>query len=172
MKIMVMRHADALTRAEAQVAYDAQRPLSSLGRRQAELMGRALSGVACIPEPVLTSPFIRTQETAAIICNQLGTGAPQPLILLAPGSGTDDLLRAAVNYGNPGLKWVLAVMHEPDISLVLGRLLYGGKPCPFTVQYGDLYALEISFSHGQSSGQLRFFLSADFLEDSTATTLT
>lgn len=164
MKIMVMRHAAALSRKEAKVAYDAQRPLSELGRRQAERTGRALRELGCVPNPVVTSPFVRTQESASIICRQFHEPVvPFPLIILAPGSSRDELLRAAVNYGNPAMRWMLAVMHEPDISLILGTLLYDAKPYPFPVREGDLFGLEIHVSHGKSNAELLFYIGADFL---------
>jgi phosphohistidine phosphatase SixA len=160
MKIMVMRHSAALTRAEAKVAYDAQRPLSDDGRAQAIRLGKSLQALGCVPNPVVTSPFVRTQETASLMCRQFAEAiTPFPLIILAPGSSRDELLRAAVNYGNTALNWMLAVMHEPDVSYILSSLLMAGKTYPIPIQEGDLFALDISIRRGNSTAELLFYLS-------------
>lgn len=165
MKIMVMRHAHALGRVEANVAYDAQRPLSPAGREDAARVGRFLSAIGCEPNPVVTSPFVRTQETAALVCQHFHSSVtPFPLIILAPGASRDELLRAAVNYGNTALQWMLAVMHEPDVSYILSTLVNNGKPYPFPIAEGELFALDVSIRHGKSSAKLLFHLQPQFLE--------
>jgi phosphohistidine phosphatase SixA len=123
-------------------------------------VGKALQALGCVPNPVVTSPFVRTQETAALICRQFAEPiAPFPLIILAPGSSRDELLRAAVNYGNTALNWMLAIMHEPDVGYILSSLLMGGKTYPIPIQEGDLFALDVTIRRGQSTAALQFYLS-------------
>lgn len=160
MKIMIMRHAQALSRDESEVPYDAERPLSPTGLEQARQVGRLLNQLELVPDPVVSSPFTRTLETASVICQAFDNGQkPQPLSILAPGSGPDELLRAAVNYRQDPDGWILAVMHEPDVGFVLGLLLAGGKAFPCAVRPGDIYAVNVQPRHGQTGAELVFSFS-------------
>ncbi len=160
MRILLMRHAHALSRAEANVAYDAERPLSSTGRTEAQAAAQLLRALGALPDTVVCSPFVRAQETAALICRALGAGrTPQALSSLAPGSGPEDLLRAVVNYRRNEQAWLLAVMHEPDVSQILGSLLLRGAPFPLPVAPSDLYALDVQVACVDCCGRLLFALS-------------
>ena len=155
MKCILMRHSEALDRDVANVPFDADRPLSELGKVHAQLVGEFLASQGIYPDPVVCSPFIRTQESAAITCKALGSGVePRPVTILAPGSSTDELLRAMVNYREPDSRWFMAVIHEPDISLILGNLLCSGKSYPMPVYPGDMFILTITTELGQSRGSL------------------
>ena len=166
MRIMIMRHAQALTRQQANVPYDADRPLSEAGRAEASRLGRFLHRHNLLPDPIVCSPFIRTQETAALIAKELGGHhGPMPLTLLAPGSGPDELLRAAMNHGQTDQRWLLAVLHEPDVSHILSQLLFGDRSWPQAVKTGDLFALDIRRGHGGSRAELTLFLAAARLPD-------
>jgi phosphohistidine phosphatase len=166
MKIMVMRHADALGKAAAAVEYDAERPLSDRGRVDAQRVGAALLALGCAPADLLSSPLIRSQETAAIVAEAVG-GDPQaviPLSVLSPGSGPDELLRAVSTHGDAEHDWVLAVMHEPDVSHILGVTLFGGRECPLPVYPGDLFALDLQSAGGHTRASLAFALSQTVLD--------
>lgn len=124
MQILVMRHADALSRSKSDVKYDAERPLSEKGREQATAMGRLLASLAIAPDLIICSPFIRAQETAERVGAELKEKIePLPLTELAPGSALDDLLCAAAQYGENGTRRMLAVLHQPDVSGILASVL-------------------------------------------------
>ncbi len=155
MKIIVMRHTDALSREQAAVPYDADRPLSEIGREHARMVGRFLLSQKLLPAPVLCSPFVRTQECAALVCDGLASGVqPIPVTILAPGSSTNELLKAAQSYADSWNAWLLAVLHEPDVSHILGNLLFNGEDCPLSVKQGDVFVLEVQSGHGHSRGTL------------------
>lgn len=160
MNIILMRHAGALSKQAAGAKFDADRPLSTVGRDQARQAGRMLSHLGCLPNPIVCSPFVRTQETASLVNEQLPTPVPVlPLTILAPGSSSDELLRAVLNHAEPTKRWVLAVLHEPDISHILGTWLYGDGPYPFAVTEGDLFVVRVQISRGRSSGTLLSYYS-------------
>ncbi len=155
MRIMLMRHADALSRAAAGAKFDADRPLSTVGREQARLVGQLIAHYGTLPTPIVCSPFVRTQETAALVNEQLPAPAQiLPLTILAPGSGSDELLRAMLNYADPANNWVLAVLHEPDVSCILGAWLYPDARYPFEVHPGDLFAVSLEIGHGKCAARL------------------
>jgi len=160
LQIIVMRHTHAISRESCAVPYDAERALSDTGREQARHVGNILRHVDLVPDPIVSSPFLRAQETAALVCEQFPeVTRPLPLTILAPGSGTDELLRAAINYGETDSRWMLAVMHEPDVGYILGNLLFEGRACPFPVLPGDVFALDITVSRGQIRALLALYIS-------------
>ncbi len=162
MKIMIMRHTAALTREDADVPYDADRPLSEVGKENAVRLGQLLQREGWIPNPIVCSPFIRTQETASLIAGELTADiSPMPLTILAPGSSADELLRAAQNFGDTENRWMLAVLHEPDVGHILGSLLFDGRTYPWTVKTGDLYALQVQSGRGRSFAELLAYVSPD-----------
>lgn len=55
---------------------DCDIPLSNLGERQSQTLGNWLARNAEAPDAVLTSPFLRAEQTAAIICRSAGWKAP------------------------------------------------------------------------------------------------
>jgi phosphohistidine phosphatase len=155
MNIIMMRHSEALSRRDAEVPYDADRPLSDLGRQHAARLGMFLTKNGLAPESVVCSPFVRTQECAGILCrNLLNEVTPLPLTILAPGCGSTDLLRAAQDYAQSAKRWMLAVLHEPDVSHILSKLIFHGEGCPLTVFQGDLFAMRVSCGYGKSNASL------------------
>lgn len=155
MKIIMMRHSEALSRRDAEVPYDADRPLSELGRQHAIRLGKFLTTNGFVPQHVVCSPFVRTQECAGIVCQNLPNDlTPLPLTILAPGCGSTDLLRAAQDYAQSAKRWMLAVLHEPDVSHILSKLVFNGEGCPFTVYQGDVFAMRVACGYGSSNADI------------------
>ena len=159
MKILIMRHGAALPRQAAGVNYDAERPLAQAGRAHSRKVGATLLAAGLTPETVIASPAVRTQTTAELVCRQL----PEPPAIipvpeLMSGSASDELLRSASLHAS-GSGWTLAVMHEPDISYVLGMLLFAGRQYPFMVQPGDIFGLIVNTHGGSPRAELSFFYS-------------
>ncbi len=166
MSIIIVRHSKALSRQEANVCYDADRPLSEAGQEQARRLGRFLQHQGLRPDPIICSPFVRTEECAALIAGELDAEiSPTPVTMLVPGSGPDELLRAAMDHGGVADRWLLAVLHEPDIGHILGALLLEDKPWPLAVHAGDLFALEVHCDHGRSRGELVLYYSPSRFPD-------
>jgi 8-oxo-(d)GTP phosphatase len=69
MRLLLARHADAGHR-QGSNPDDRLRPLSPLGRRQAELLAERLGPMA--PARVLTSPYRRCLQTVEPLCRDLG----------------------------------------------------------------------------------------------------
>lgn len=159
-----MRHAEAHSRASAGVAYDAERPLTERGRHHAHGLGRLLRAMGLVVDPIVSSPFVRAMQTAALVSREFGGNLePLALSILAPGAGPEELLRAGVNYPPRKHAWLLAAMHEPDVSHILGSLLCDGKTLPLTVLPGDCFGLVISVAKSESRAQLVFSCSPALL---------
>src|SRR4051812_8846408 len=72
MELYVLRHAIALSAAEAGVSQDAERPLSSEGREKMKRIGAAMKEIGVEPDLVLSSPYLRARETALMAHDALG----------------------------------------------------------------------------------------------------
>jgi phosphohistidine phosphatase len=152
-----MRHAEALSRAEAGVAYDAERPLTERGRLHARGLGKILRAMGIVADPVVSSPFVRAMQTATLVGHEFSSSLePLAISILAPGAGPEELLRAGVNYPRRRHAWMLAVMHEPDISHILGSLICDGKTLPMAVLPGDCFGLQIMVARSETRAQLAF----------------
>jgi phosphohistidine phosphatase len=108
--IYLLRHGDA----EDGNGEDSARRLTEKGRRQAEAAGRALAAMGAQIEACLTSPKLRSAETARLACEALGVEPEEAGELR--GGGFDALELAA------GRSEVLLVGHEPDFSNEVARL--------------------------------------------------
>ncbi|MFT5126686.1 MAG: phosphohistidine phosphatase [Rhodothermales bacterium] len=159
MKILVMRHGAALPRQAAGVDYDVERPLAQAGSAHSRKVGATLFAAGLVPETVIASPAVRTQTTAELVCRQFPE-PPQiiPVPELMSGSGSDELLRNVSSHAT-GTGWTLAVMHEPDISYVLGMLLFAGRQYPFMVNPGDIFGLQVNTHVGAPRAELTFLYS-------------
>ena len=66
--LYILRHAEA----EPEARTDAERPLTSKGRDQAKAVGRFCCEHEIYPALVLTSPLVRAEQTAKLVCKELG----------------------------------------------------------------------------------------------------
>jgi len=111
-ELYFLRHADAGD-PEAWTRPDAERPLSSKGKRQTEHLAWFLESTGFRPDAILTSPKVRAEQTARPIAERLKVdltveprlGQPLDLAML------ESILTDA---GDP--KSVVVAGHDPDFS--------------------------------------------------------
>lgn len=122
MKVFLVRHAIAHERNRVRWPNDALRPLTSAGMQK---FRRAAGGLAkWMPRSarLLTSPFVRARETAALLAEARGSKKPVECVELAadkPFSQAFELLRSQKD------KAVILVGHEPYLSAFLSIALAG-----------------------------------------------
>jgi phosphohistidine phosphatase len=125
MKLYLVRHG----RAEEKAAWrdnDARRPLTDRGREETLAIATQLACLGVAPDVLLTSPFARASQTAAIIAEALGVSdilAEEPL--LAPGF--DLAACARLLKGHSTAETIMIVGHEPSFSAVASQLVGGGR---------------------------------------------
>ena len=117
MKLMLMRHGDALQYAPT----DAERPLSERGREEVVAAARRIQsegGVACI----FASPYLRARQTAQLVRESLALEEPVRGLTVTP----DVTVPYAVDQLNTGLSVrkypLLLVTHQPIISRLIHYL--------------------------------------------------
>jgi phosphohistidine phosphatase len=121
MNLYILRHASAGLR-RANPLLDLKRPLDKEGKKHSLQLAYVLNALNIQFDLIVSSPLKRSLQTAAMIGTETGYEAPiQQSDALAPSATVKDfqkLLRELSNREN-----VLAVGHNPNISVFLGSLL-------------------------------------------------
>ena len=126
--IWLLRHGDASDDAPD----DASRPLTAKGERQSAAVGVALAALGVGIDACLTSPKVRSLQTALIACETLGI---EPEACEALRGGDFDPRDLAAGRGE-----VMLVGHEPDFSRAI-QLVTGGR---VEMKKGGLAAIDDS----------------------------
>jgi len=120
MKIYLLRHGIATEREDP--ATDSQRPLTSKGRDQMEKIAEALNELKLKPDLILSSPYVRADQTATILAKELKMKKHlQYTDLLTPEANPETLI-AAIQKDYKVDELVL-VGHYPHIGLLLEDFL-------------------------------------------------
>jgi phosphohistidine phosphatase len=152
MLVYFMRHASA-GQASTDFAQDEERDLDEKGIAQCSAAGSALRGKGIRFDAIVASPFVRTQQTAARICD---TTFSDCVVLcddaLRPDATPAEFLRMFERYR--GHDSVLIVGHDLNLGDFVGALfqMEGARP---PVLHFDHAALAIVKFDGQSGQLLR-----------------
>ncbi len=119
MRVILVRHAEA-----APGEPDGMRPLTQEGEEAARALGAEFAQLQ--PDAVISSPLLRTRQTAAAIAAAAGL-EPQTDVRLAPGASVADLRAAVEGRGAT----VIAVAHQPDCSDIVREVT--GREVRFSV---------------------------------------
>lgn len=136
MQLLLLRHADAVPSAST----DDARPLSDKGRQQAQRVARFCKERGIQPDVILSSPFVRAEETAQIVAEELASELVLSAFLAAgmmPFAAMEEL-RASMHF-----ECVMLVGHEPDLGSLAGALLGAGNPGAIRFRKATLASLDV-----------------------------
>jgi len=158
-ELYFLRHADAGD-PEKWTRPDAERPLSSKGERQTDLLGRFLESTSFHPDAILTSPKVRAEQTARPIAKRLGVkltieprlGLPLDLATL------ESILHDA---GDP--ERIVVSGHDPDFSDLVVELT--GMP-EFEMKKGAFVRLDVDRPLRAGGGRLVWLVPPILLKES------
>ena len=108
--IWLLRHGDA-----EDGSPDSERPLTEKGREQSRAVGAALKALGVELDACLTSPKVRSADTARLACEPLGV---EPQLEPKLAGGPFDAEALAAGLGDD----VLLVGHDPDFSMAVHAL--------------------------------------------------
>lgn len=155
MDLYIIRHADAGDPVQWP-GDDDERPLSELGHKQARALGEALKQRGISLEAVVSSPLVRTRETAEdVLAAWNGTPGVQFCDLLAPG----ELRRRKLSkhLAELGVNSLAVVGHDPDLPEYLGWLL-GTDPDQVHLEKGGVAQVRFEDWPGKRDGSLAWML--------------
>lgn len=122
MEVILIRHATALPRGE-KWPDDRERPLSSRGQQRGAQAARGLARLLDEPPTlVLTSPLVRTLQTAALLTRHADWPSAVECVELSPGRGSAGVLTRLRKERHPR---VALVGHEPGLGNLLAYSLWG-----------------------------------------------
>ena len=119
MQLIIIRHATAGPRGTPGIP-DEDRPLTPEGEQKFREAAKGLASLVGRPDALLTSPWLRARQTAAIAAAAWGRIEPKETAALASGSFDE---QAEVLDQYPDDATVAVVGHEPWVSELLARLL-------------------------------------------------
>ncbi len=151
-----MRHADADAVDARVYSDDDLRPLSELGSSVQRDMARALKRLNIVPDRIITSPRVRTLQTARITAKVLGL---EHALAESDALGRGYSIAAVLKLlaGIPQQETVLCVGHEPDLRELSGAFL--GMATGPGIKFPKSGILRIDFQAPvrAGTGSLRFF---------------
>ena len=150
MNLFLMRHGIAVERGTAGYDLDADRPLTPKGERRLERIADAMEAMDLSFDLILSSPYVRAQQTAEIISRALGLKKKLEFSGdLAPGEEARALL-VSLNKRDPRPDNVLLVGHEPYLSELISTLTCGDVRMLIDFKKGGLCKLETeTLRHGR-----------------------
>ncbi len=116
LQLWLLRHGEAEPHGSAP---DDERALTDRGRDQSVAAGRALAALDLTFQLAFTSPKVRSADTAALACEELGI---EPVVHEPLRSGFDRSEAMALLHAAGADQRVLVVGHEPDFSQVVHDL--------------------------------------------------
>ena len=151
----LMRHGIAAARTGT--IDDFRRKLTPEGRDKMEKIAQGLRRLGVGLDWIVTSPVVRAVETAEIVAKSLPAKVPMDMCdELRPGKSHDDLL---IFLGaQPERKRILLVGHEPDLSLLAGRLIGAGRNCNLGFKKGGCCLIRAERMPPRSQGHLIWWL--------------
>lgn len=117
MDLYFLRHGDAEPASAA--TPDQARRLTERGRRETQAVAEALHRAGVRPEAILTSPLTRARETGEILQRIFGISA-RAEERLTSGCGLGAIQALTSDRAE---QRILFVGHEPDLSMIVGRLI-------------------------------------------------
>ena len=158
-ELYLIRHGIAAERGE-NYPDDTKRPLTSEGIQKLRREGKALVALDVSFDVILTSPLVRTRQTAETIASVFRTAPPIINVqALAPG-GThnaivDELSRQHRRHH------IAIVGHEPGIGELAARLMGLRRALDF--KKGAICRIDVAALPPAGPGQLRWFLTPRIL---------
>ncbi len=149
MDVLLLRHGKA-ERPSIRVPSDYQRPLTAIGRKEVERVGRAIRRMGINLDVLATSPLVRAAQTAGIVSGYVGVEAIEwdELKPETDPRDTIDMVEAA------GADTILLVGHEPHMSSMISQMISDGSAV-VSLKKGGLACVRVPVL---GPGRLRYVL--------------
>lgn len=158
-ELYLIRHGLAAERGE-NYPDDAKRPLTNDGIQKLRKEARALAALDVTFDVILTSPLVRTRQTAEVVAAAFRNAPPiVNMASLAPGSPHNLIIEELSKHHRRHS--IALVGHEPGIGELAGRLMGLRRPLEF--KKGAICRIDVAALPPAGPGQLRWFLTPRIL---------
>jgi phosphohistidine phosphatase len=135
------------------------RPLTKKGRHQSERLGRFLEAHGVRPDVIVSSPLVRSQQTAEIVATTLGMTVKTD-DRLGSGFGKSELWEMLDELG---AREPMFVGHDPDLSSLVSYLI---DAAGISMRKASLATIDLHTKVSDGDGSLRWLVTADLLAGS------
>jgi phosphohistidine phosphatase len=161
--LYLIRHGVAAERG-AEYPDDSKRPLTPQGMSRLRREARGLEALGVTFDEIVTSPLVRTRQTADVIAESLKT---KPAVTtsdaLAPAGTSGAVMQELAKYTKKGS--VALVGHEPNLGELAARLI--GSRQPFEFKKGGICRIDFETLPPKGVGILRWFVTPRILRKLT-----
>jgi phosphohistidine phosphatase len=161
LELYLIRHGVAAERGE-DYPDDSKRPLTNAGISRLRKEAKALDGLGVALDHIITSPLVRTRQTADIFAESLKA---KPSVsssdALAPAGTSTAVIQELAKHMRKGR--IALVGHEPNIGELAGRLI--GARMPLEFKKGAICRIDFEVFPPKGIGQLRWFVTPRMLRE-------
>jgi phosphohistidine phosphatase len=158
MDLVLLRHAIAADPGRSDVSDDSERPLTKEGEQKMRRIARAMRALGLHFDLILTSPYIRAQQTAHIVAKELGLEKSlESTPFLEPGQSLEKLV-SLVQRRSKQADSIVLVGHEPALSTLISVLIGGDVNVNLTLKKGGLCRLRADALHYGKCASLQWLL--------------
>jgi phosphohistidine phosphatase len=152
--LFLIRHGIAEARSKSWPD-DSKRPLTDEGMARLRKEARGLARLDVVVDVILTSPFVRTRQTAEIIASAF---EPRPHVTAIEALTPDGSYAAVLaELSKHARRTSIALVgHEPGIGELAARLVGSRHPIPF--KKGAVACIEVDALPPAGPGTLQWFL--------------
>jgi phosphohistidine phosphatase len=144
MNLFLLRHGVAVERDPQSFPDDSRRPLTLKGEDRVQLVSDAMQALELSFDGIISSPFLRSRQTAEIVATALGLRRGlQFRDELAPTGDPKALVRF-ISRMQPAPENLLLVGHEPYLSELLSMLISGHPDAAIDLKKNGLAKIELS----------------------------
>jgi phosphohistidine phosphatase len=141
MELYLLRHAIAVERGTEGFRQDGDRPLTDKGRSKLLRVVRGMKALDLSFDLILTSPYLRAQQTAEIVAEEMGAAKKlEPTPHLAPDGDARALIRQITSRSVVSQS-TLMVGHEPSLSELISILVCGDTRAAISMKKAALCKL-------------------------------
>ncbi|MGE5245234.1 MAG: phosphohistidine phosphatase SixA [Betaproteobacteria bacterium] len=158
-ELYLIRHGLAEDRGEAWPD-DEKRPLTSHGVARLKKEARGLARLGVQFDVILTSPLVRTRQTAEVVAAAFD---PRPPVVTSDGLSPDAPAQALLTdlEKHSRRERIALIGHEPGIGELAGRLAGLRRPLPF--KKGAVCRIDVDALPPSGAGTLRWFVTPKIL---------
>jgi phosphohistidine phosphatase len=158
-ELYLIRHAIAAERGD-EFPDDAKRPLTADGAAKMRKAVRGMVRLGINVDVILTSPLVRSRQTAEIVAAAFGDRPPIVAVdSLAPGGSYQAVLSDLEKQSRRS--HIAIVGHEPALGELAGRL--SGSRHPFEFRKGGVCRIDVEALPPTGPGALRWFATPKIL---------
>jgi len=159
LELYLIRHGVAAERGK-EWPDDSKRPLTPDGIARLRKSARALNALGIGFDQIVTSPLVRTRQTADVFSEELKDHPPIATSdALAPAGSSASVIQEITRHVRKAR--LALVGHEPNLGELAGQLI--GARVPLEFKKGGICRIDFDMLPPKGTGMLRWFLTPKML---------